>query len=128
MFDAAAGQPVLQIPRSALLDSGLRQRVFIELSPGRYEPREVRVGRREGDWIEIQDGLAEGERIVVAGNFLIDAESRLGEVLEEPGHAARGTGDGEDQEHPVPEAQGVDAGAEPAAPSPDPAAHDHRGG
>ncbi|MBL8246316.1 MAG: efflux RND transporter periplasmic adaptor subunit [Rhodanobacteraceae bacterium] len=128
VFDAAPGRPVLQIPRSALLDSGLRQRVFVELSAGRYEPREVRVGRREGDWIEIQDGLAEGERIVVAGNFLIDAESRLGEVLEEPGHAARGTGHGEDQEHRVPEAQGVDAGAETAAPSPDPAAHDHRGG
>ncbi len=68
---------VLTIPAEALLDSGLQKRVYIARDMGNLEAREVGVGRRFGDRVEIVSGLTEGERVVVSGAFLIDAESRL---------------------------------------------------
>jgi Cu(I)/Ag(I) efflux system membrane fusion protein len=67
----------LAIPVDALIDSGREQRVFVERAKGVFEPREVRVGWRSGDRVEIVHGLAEGERVVTAGTFLVDSESRL---------------------------------------------------
>ncbi|KGO99863.1 efflux RND transporter periplasmic adaptor subunit [Novilysobacter defluvii] len=84
--------PVLTIPRSAVLDSGTRQAVLVETGPGRFAPREVSLGRRGGDRIEVLDGLAEGEQVVVSANFLIDAESNLQSAFEGlAGHADHGT-------------------------------------
>ena len=83
--------PVLTVPRSAVLDSGTRQVVLVETGPGRFAPRNVTMGRRGGDRIEILDGLAEGEQVVVSANFLIDAESNLQSALEGlTGHAGHG--------------------------------------
>jgi Cu(I)/Ag(I) efflux system membrane fusion protein len=65
------------VPADAVLDSGLRQTVFVVRGEGVFEPREVTVGRRVSGKIEITDGLAEGEQIVVSGNFLVDSESKL---------------------------------------------------
>jgi RND family efflux transporter MFP subunit len=67
----------ITVPVDALLDSGLRQTVFIDLGNGFFEPREVQTGWRLGDRVEIVGGLMPGERIVVSGNFLIDSESRM---------------------------------------------------
>jgi membrane fusion protein, copper/silver efflux system len=67
----------LTVPSEAVLDSGLHKSVFVELSPGRYEPRTVETGRATGDRVEIVRGLKAGERVVVAGNFLLDSESRM---------------------------------------------------
>jgi Cu(I)/Ag(I) efflux system membrane fusion protein len=67
----------LTVPVDALIDSGREQRVFIQRSQGVFEPRRVHVGWRSGDRIEIVDGLKEGERVVSAGTFLVDSESRL---------------------------------------------------
>jgi membrane fusion protein, copper/silver efflux system len=67
----------LTVPSEAVLDSGLRKSVFVELSPGRYEPRAVETGRATGDRVEIVKGLKAGERVVVSGNFLLDSESRM---------------------------------------------------
>ncbi len=61
----------------AILDSGERKTVFVERGNGVFEPRAVQTGRRLGDRVQILGGLDSGERIVVAGNFLIDSESRL---------------------------------------------------
>ena len=92
--DPGAG-PVLSVPRSAVLDSGTRQLVLVETGPGRFASREVRLGRRGGERIEILDGLAEGEQVVVSANFLIDAESNLQSALEGVGgHAGHGTPSG----------------------------------
>ena len=74
--------PVLSVPRSAVLDSGTRQVVLVETGPGRFAPRDVTLGRRGGDRIEVLEGVAEGERIVVSANFLIDAESNLQSALQ----------------------------------------------
>ncbi|MBA2124927.1 efflux transporter periplasmic adaptor subunit [Hyphomicrobium methylovorum] len=73
--------PVVAVPISAVIDSGSRQVVLVDRSEGRFEPRAVRVGRKGDGYAEILDGIAEGDRVVVNGNFLIDAESNLQAAL-----------------------------------------------
>jgi len=68
---------VLAVPESAVLRTGDRDIVFVDHGQGRLELRRVQIGRRAGDYYEVQRGLESGERIVVAGNFLIDAESKV---------------------------------------------------
>lgn len=77
-----ADHPVLTVPDSAVLDSGTRQAVLVEKGEGRFEPREVKSGIRANGLIEIREGLAEGEKVVVRANFLIDAESNLRAALQ----------------------------------------------
>ncbi len=60
-----------------MLPTGRRQLVFVDLGQGRLAPREVTLGARAGDWVEVRAGLAAGERVVTSGNFLVAAESRL---------------------------------------------------
>lgn len=67
----------LAIPVDAVIDSGREQRVFVEKTNGVFEPREVQLGWRFGDRVEIVSGLKEGDRVVSAGTFLVDSESRL---------------------------------------------------
>jgi Cu/Ag efflux protein CusF len=68
---------VLTVPNSAVIDSGTRQIVLVQLAAGRFEPREVKLGSRTDAYVEVRDGVKEGEEVVVAANFLIDAESNL---------------------------------------------------
>jgi Cu/Ag efflux protein CusF len=77
--ELAAGprRKVLAVPTSAVIDSGVRRIVLVELGEGRFEPREVKTGAQADDYFEILEGVKEGERVVVAANFLIDAESNL---------------------------------------------------
>ena len=78
-----ARSDVLAIPEEALIRSGRRNLVFVALGEGRFEPRAVEMGIETGDgWIEISEGLAEGEVIVSSGQFLIDSESKLQESLQ----------------------------------------------
>ncbi|MEW6545264.1 MAG: FixH family protein [Nitrospirota bacterium] len=65
------------IPEQALLDSGTRQLVFVVRGDGLFEPRQVKLGPKIGAYYEVLDGLAEGDRVVTSGNFLIDSESKL---------------------------------------------------
>ena len=86
------GYPVLAVPDSAVIDSGTRQVVLVEKGEGRFAPRAVKVGARGGGFIEIREGVTEGERVVTGANFLIDAESNLKAALE--GLAAGSPGQG----------------------------------
>jgi len=72
---------VLAVPDSAVLDTGKRQAVLVQRGEGRYEPREIKLGRRADGYAEVMEGLAEGEKVVVSANFLIDAESNLQAAL-----------------------------------------------
>ncbi|MBZ5627585.1 MAG: efflux RND transporter periplasmic adaptor subunit [Acidobacteriia bacterium] len=74
----------LTVPLDALIDSGRERRVFVERSSGVFEPREVQTGWRFGDRVQIVHGLAEGERVVAAGTFLVDSESRLKSAAQTP--------------------------------------------
>lgn len=67
----------LVAPKEAVLDTGLRQLVFMDRGQGRYEPASVKLGRRSQDSVEVMEGLREGDRIVTSANFLLDAESKL---------------------------------------------------
>jgi len=82
--DIASGseQPVLAVPDNAVIDSGTRKVVIVDKGEGRFEPRDVTLGRRGGGYVEIRDGVTDGERVVVAANFLIDAESNLKAALQ----------------------------------------------
>jgi membrane fusion protein, copper/silver efflux system len=82
---------VLTVPRDAVVDTGPAQHVFVATAPGHFEPREVTTGTKLAQRIEIVNGLKAGERIVVAGVFLIDSESRLraSSGIGGHGHAAK---------------------------------------
>ena len=67
----------LVVPKEAVLETGLRQLVFMDRGQGRYEPASVKLGRRSQDDVEVLEGLKEGDRIVTSANFLLDAESKL---------------------------------------------------
>jgi Cu(I)/Ag(I) efflux system membrane fusion protein len=73
--------PVLSVPLSAVLDSGVRQLALVQVAEGRFEPRALKLGRRDGEFVEVLDGLAEGEQVVTKANFLLDAESGLRAAL-----------------------------------------------
>lgn len=73
--------PVLAVPEAAVIDSGTRQVAFVAKGDGLFEPRDLNLGRRGHGFVEVREGLAEGERIVASGNFLIDAESNLRAAL-----------------------------------------------
>jgi membrane fusion protein, copper/silver efflux system len=69
--------PAISVPADAILDSGIKRIVFVDLGKGLFEPREVDTGWHFGKRVEIVRGLKPGERIAISGNFLIDSESRL---------------------------------------------------
>ncbi len=71
----------LTVPASALVETGERTFVFVEMPGGVLAPRDVRIGRRAGDYIEIISGISAGQRVVTSAQFLIDSESNLGEVM-----------------------------------------------
>jgi multidrug efflux pump subunit AcrA (membrane-fusion protein)/Cu/Ag efflux protein CusF len=70
-------RPVLAVNDSAVIDSGTRQVVLVQEGPGRFEPRPVKLGARGDGYVQVLEGLREGEQVVVAANFLIDSESNL---------------------------------------------------
>ena len=82
VFHADEGEAsVTTVPLSAIIDSGTRQIVLVAKGEGRFEPRPVKLGRRNDGHIEIVAGLKPGEEIVTTATFLIDAESNLQTAL-----------------------------------------------
>ena len=71
----------LVVPDSAVLDSGLRQLVFVQKGPGILAPRDVEVGVRSNGYEEIRKGLKAGEVVANSATFLIDSESQLRAAL-----------------------------------------------
>ncbi|HZN04623.1 MAG TPA: efflux RND transporter periplasmic adaptor subunit [Candidatus Polarisedimenticolia bacterium] len=72
----------LSIPASAVVESGTRSIVFVEQGGGYFAPREVRIGLRLPDTMEVIAGLAENEKVVASGTFFVDSESKLKAALE----------------------------------------------
>ncbi len=75
-LDVPLGKRVA-VPEGAVLPTGERTLVFVDLGGGRLAPRDVVLGARAGDWYEVRSGLVPGEAVVTSGNFLVAAESRL---------------------------------------------------
>ena len=76
-FAAPAGRDVLAIPRSAVLDTGMRKFVYVAKGNGEFEGRQVQLGPAGTDYYPVLAGLKEGERIVSQGSFLIDSQTRI---------------------------------------------------
>jgi len=76
-FDVPVGGHVLTVPREAVVVTGERNLVFVRDTAGMLTPRQVVLGTRSEDRVQILSGLVEGERVVASANFLVDAESRL---------------------------------------------------
>jgi Cu(I)/Ag(I) efflux system membrane fusion protein/cobalt-zinc-cadmium efflux system membrane fusion protein len=82
-IQAQTRRDTLAVPDEAVLRSGQRSLVIVALEGGRFDPRQVTLGIDSGDgWLEVREGLAEGEQIVTSGQFLIDSESRLREAAQ----------------------------------------------
>ena len=70
----------LAVPYDAVLDTGIKQTVFVRTFPGIYEPRQVKAGVKGEGYVEITSGIKEGEEVATSANFLLDSESKLREL------------------------------------------------
>ena len=75
-FEIPIGE-VLAVPESAVIDTGRRTVVFVEMERGMYMPVHVKLGRKAEGYYEVKHGLSEGQRVVVKGTFLLDAEAQI---------------------------------------------------
>ena len=83
VFQPGAGDPdVMAVPADAVIDSGARKIVLVAKGEGRFEPREVKIGRRGKAYVEVLEGVKEGEEVVTSATFLIDSESNLKAALQ----------------------------------------------
>jgi len=80
ILESALGSGLV-IPESALLTTGERTLVFVDLGDGRLEPREVKVGAKVAEGVQVLGGVSDGERVVTGANFLLDSESSLKAAL-----------------------------------------------
>ncbi|HUF12304.1 MAG TPA: efflux RND transporter periplasmic adaptor subunit [Longimicrobiales bacterium] len=78
---AAPGRTALTVPTSAVLRTGDRQLVFVDLGGGRIMPQEVELGGIAGEYVEVLAGLEPGQRVVTSAHYLLDSESNLAEVM-----------------------------------------------
>ncbi|MBI3399800.1 MAG: efflux RND transporter periplasmic adaptor subunit [Acidobacteria bacterium] len=108
-----AGAKQLVVPAEAVLDTGDRQTVFVDLGDGYLEPRQVVVGDRFGERVAITRGLSAGERVVSSGTFLIDSESQLKA-------AASGMGAPQHQHGAAPDVKPPQKPMDPSMPMPEP--------
>jgi multidrug efflux pump subunit AcrA (membrane-fusion protein) len=78
---AAPARQALTVPLPAVLNTGERRLVFVDLGGGRIAPQEVEVGRAGAVYIEILAGLEPGQRVVTSAQYLLDSESNLAETM-----------------------------------------------
>jgi Cu(I)/Ag(I) efflux system membrane fusion protein len=72
-----SGPPPLAVPASAVIDTGKRSIVFVEVQPGLFRPREISLGTKDGDSYAVLGGLKAGEMVAVSGGFLLDANAQI---------------------------------------------------
>jgi Cu(I)/Ag(I) efflux system membrane fusion protein len=71
----------LTVPATAIVRTGERTVVFVDMGGGSLMPHEVELGRATGDYIEVLAGVEAGQRVVTSAQYLVDAESNLAEVM-----------------------------------------------
>ncbi len=84
LLDSSAKGSLPSVPEAAVVDTGSKAIVYVEVTPGIFEGRAVVIGPRSGDHYPVLRGLAPGERVAAAGAFLIDAETRLNPPAQDP--------------------------------------------
>ena len=78
---SAPVRSALTVPSAAVVRTGERSVVFVDMGGGSLMPHEVEVGRVTGEYTEILSGVAPGQRVVTSAQFLLDSESNLAEVM-----------------------------------------------
>ena len=71
----------LTVPTSAVVRTGERSLVFVDMGGGQLMPHEVETGRTAGDYTEVLTGVASGQRVVTSAQFLLESESNIGDVM-----------------------------------------------
>jgi len=92
-IESPVAHQAVVVPADAVIDTGIRQHVFIALGGGRFEPREVKLGVMGNDGVrEVLSGLKGGEDVVTSAQFMLDSESRFREAVQMmmPGQEAEG--------------------------------------
>ena len=84
LFEVPIGE-VLAVPETAVVDTGRRTVVFVEMEPGMYMPVNVKLGRRAEGFYEVKHGLKEGQKVVTRGTFLLDSEAQIRGIYGEGG-------------------------------------------
>jgi len=67
----------LAIPETALIDTGIRKVAYLDLGNGRYKIQQVKTGFEADGFIQVVEGLKEGDMVVTDGNFMLDSQSTL---------------------------------------------------
>ncbi|MGQ0642557.1 MAG: efflux RND transporter periplasmic adaptor subunit [Gemmatimonadaceae bacterium] len=105
----------LTVPASAVVQTGQRTLVFVDMGGGRLMPHDVEIGRATGEYTEVLAGVEPGQRVVTSAQFLLESESNLAEVMRSM------MGQGVDRgmaDMPGMEMKGADMKGMPAAPRP----------
>ena len=92
IFEPVAAKDAIAVPSQAVLRTGERNVVIVALGDGRFAPREVRLGPQGDGFVQVLDGLADGDEIVTSAQFLIDSESNLREAIQKMIAAKRAGG------------------------------------
>ena len=117
---------IVAVPVTAVLDSGVRKIAYIERAPGKYVPAALKLGSRAGNFYPVLDGLKEGDRVALRGNFLLDSQfqiSGLPSLFYEHGQApAAGHqhGAAAEKQAPTPQPTGHEGHAIPKPTEPEP--------
>ncbi|MBP7216300.1 MAG: efflux RND transporter periplasmic adaptor subunit [Candidatus Omnitrophica bacterium] len=82
----------LAVSKEAIMDSGVRKIVFLSQGEGYIRPVEIKTGVSTDEYVQVADGLKEGDLVVISGNFLIDSESKLKSALEGTSYKPGGDG------------------------------------
>ena len=121
----AESEPVVHVPRAAVIRGGATDRVVLALGKGRFRAQPVELGQESADRIGIQRGVSAGDQVVVSGQFLIDSESNIDAALArfEAGDAAvdHSEMDHTQMDHSQMDQSGMDMGES----TPDPGGMDH---
>ena len=92
VFEPVAAKDAIAVPSQAVLRTGQRNVVIVALGEGRFAPREVRLGPQGEGFVQVLDGLVDGDEIVTSAQFLIDSESNLREAIQKMIAAKRAGG------------------------------------
>ena len=82
IFEPVAVTDAITIPAQAVIRTGERNLIVVALGDGRFAPREVVLGPQGDGFIQVLEGLSDGDEIVTSAQFLIDSESNLREAIQ----------------------------------------------
>lgn len=85
-LETARVEEALAIPVSAIVEEDTRPVAFVQVSGETFQKRDLKLGIRDGEWVQVLDGLKEDERVVTKEAFAIRLAS-LSSVIPAHGHA-----------------------------------------